>query len=73
MKFELRDKTEEFVQFEREGKGIELSQTLLGKNMADYNIMLENLVITSSPNNHRRKDLVIISNQILIILPIIVE
>ena len=22
MKFELRDKTEEFVQFEREGKGI---------------------------------------------------
>ena len=49
LKFELRDKTEEFVQFVKEGKGINYSGD---RNLADYEIILEELVITNSPSNH---------------------
>ena len=49
MKFEMRDKTEEFVQFFKEGKGISYSGD---RNLADYEIILEDLDITNSPSNH---------------------
>ena len=49
LKFEMRDKTEEFVQFFKEGKGISYSGD---RNLADYEIILEDLDITNSPSNH---------------------
>ncbi len=49
MTFELRDKSEEFVQFEKEGKGISY---IGNRNLADYQILLESLEITKSPSNH---------------------
>ena len=49
LKFELRDKTEEFVQFVKEGQGINYSGD---RNLADYEIILEDLQITNSPSNH---------------------
>ena len=45
----MRDKTEEFVQFFKEGKGISYSGD---RNLADYEIILEDLDITNSPSNH---------------------
>ena len=49
MKFELRDKTEDYVQFIKEGNGISYGGQ---RNLADYEIMFEDLVIKSSPTNH---------------------
>ena len=49
MKFELRDKTEEFVQFIKDGDGINYGGQ---RNLADYKIMLEELEIKSSVSNH---------------------
>ena len=49
MKFELRDKTEEFVQFIKDGDGINYGGQ---RNLADYEIMLQDLEIKSSVRNH---------------------
>ena len=49
MKFELRDKTEEFVQFIKDGNGINYGGQ---RNLADYEIMLQDLEIKSSVRNH---------------------
>ena len=49
MKFELRDKTEDFVQFIKDGDGINYGGQ---RNLADYEIMLEDLEIKSSVSNH---------------------
>ena len=49
MKFELRDKTEEFVQFIKDGDGINYGGQ---RNLADYEIMLQDLEIKSSVSNH---------------------
>ena len=49
MKFELRDKTEDFVQFIKDGDGINYGGQ---RNLADYKIMLEELEIKSSVSNH---------------------
>ena len=49
MKFELRDKTEEFVQFIKDGNGINYGGQ---RNLADYEIMLQDLEIKSSVSNH---------------------
>ena len=49
MKFELRDKTEDFVQFEKDEQGISYEGN---RNLADYEIILEDLEITKSTSNH---------------------
>ena len=82
MAFEFRDKTEDYVQFIKDGQGIQytgnflrkllfffsillklkiclplyeldVKQTLIGvRNLAEYEILVEDLNITTSQNNH---------------------
>ncbi len=49
LKFELRDKTEDFVTFKKDGDGIVYEGD---RNLADYEILVENLEISSTPKNH---------------------
>lgn len=49
MTFELRDKSEDFVQFEKDGEGIKYTGD---RNLADYQVLLEDMAISKSETNH---------------------
>lgn len=49
LRFELRDKSEDFVAFEKEGQGINY---VGDRNLADYQIVMEKLELTKSDSNH---------------------
>ena len=47
--FELRDKTEDYIQFLKDGDGIKYTGD---RNLAEYNIVVEELNITTSEDDH---------------------